>query len=233
MFWLIEVNFSFVPAHTFRYAVDRGGGAIGRNTSPQVARYRILHVDTRYPANIHTHHAGLPWTLACKLSCSQFTARHLEIVLWLGYQELSLCGPGPGSSSHWSNLMQTRGSDYLFPIQTKLQMVGSVSPCQVCVVSRDGGRVSTYLHISIHIYTYLHISAAIRLYLAIYTGQHPGFPHCSSSQIDWRSVSSSTFPASSQCGLTWDRLISFNSSSLQIPTYIGIRKSRIPIKKIS
>ena len=122
--------------------------------SPQVARYRILHVDTRYPANIHhTQHARLPWTLACKLSCPQF------LRLWCGWdtryqaaatpvQELSeLCSPGPGSSSHWSNLMQTRGSDYFFPIQTKLQMVGSVSPCQVsgvCCVTVTG---EGYLHI--------------------------------------------------------------------------------------
>ena len=90
-------------------------------------------------------------------------------------------------------------------------MVGSVSPCQmsgVCCVTGEG-----YLHI----YTYLHISAAIRLYLHWAAPRVASLP--SSSQIDWRSVSSPTFPASSQGGRARDRLISFNSSTRQIFRY--------------
>ena len=80
-------------------------------------------------------------------------------------------------------------------------------------MSRDGGRVSTYLLISTHIYTYLQLSA----YLHWAAPRVASLP--SSSQIDWRSVSSPTFPASSQGGRARDRLISFNSSTLQIFRY--------------
>ena len=79
------------------------------------------------------------------------------------------------------------------------------------------------IYISTHIYTYLHISTHICSYPPLSTlGSTPGCLTASlpsSSQIDWLSVSSPTFPASSQGGRAWDRLISFNSSTLQIFRY--------------